>query len=463
MYFYLGSQRCHQFASAGRYFGQAAAPELRATAGAGSKAGDVLANLTLAAILAYLPQAPHWAYNGAAWSWGDTGNNAKWTAAERVAGHYRVTLNAIPMRMEWMMNPDDFYLLEPTIGAATMHMTTIDSDGAASMGLHLNPDKLKLDPYSGDFGVGFFGSTQLAGAYYVDHPEFGPSCYLCDAAAPAASAGSVVIVITPRDAVRRRVFIEPLGLLFDIVAGGLVSAEFDPGKETVALNLAADGKARNFRIKVEAPSLHRPGRRGVTLLSPAAKPDGAAVYELPLSATHVVFGLKKEDASLAESSALLPAGDKPILRSLPLQLDLNVPGCAAKYPAVLPGTGGVAAFAHMDLCGSPDLPGFEGGVAASSVAECAGLCAGQSTDGWRRLACQAYTFAMPEYSPKKGQGWCWLFAGRGDAVGRCGYISSTCDNRPAPASQWPCCQSGYGCGDPIDPAVSKVCQKEMAV
>ena len=102
----------------GRYFGKMATDRdgKRSPGGAdGSKDGDILANLTLAAVLAYTPSTPHWAYNGAAWSWDDTGNNAKWSAAERVAGHYRTTLNAIPMMNEFLMNPDDGYLIGPSV------------------------------------------------------------------------------------------------------------------------------------------------------------------------------------------------------------------------------------------------------------------------------------------------------------------------------------------------------------
>ena len=80
---------------------------------------------------------PNWAYNGGAWSWGDTSNNAKWGDPRRVSGHYRTTLNAIPLMRQWMMDPDDWYLLPPTIGAATQHLTTIDPAGASSMGFHL--------------------------------------------------------------------------------------------------------------------------------------------------------------------------------------------------------------------------------------------------------------------------------------------------------------------------------------
>eukprot|EP00729_Bicosta_minor_P005253 gene5253-10386_t len=170
----------------------------------GAAAADALANLTLAAILAYLPSVPHWAYNGGCPSWGDLSNNAKWTiGVERVTGHYRTTLNAIPAMNEWLINPDDWYLLPPFIGSASLHMATIDEDGAAAMGFHLNPKILNLDPYSGDFGIGFFGHVQLQASYYVRHPVHGPLCFLCDSSdsdgGGAATQRSTAIVITPRD------------------------------------------------------------------------------------------------------------------------------------------------------------------------------------------------------------------------------------------------------------------------
>jgi len=101
---------------------------------------NALANLTLAAILAYCPSAATWAHNGGCWSWGDTGNNAKWVQSkERVTGHYRTTLNAIPIQRQWLLDPDDIYLLPIFIGSASLHMAMIDSDGAAAMGHHLDP------------------------------------------------------------------------------------------------------------------------------------------------------------------------------------------------------------------------------------------------------------------------------------------------------------------------------------
>lgn len=380
----------------------------------------------------------HWAYNGAAVSWGDTGNNGKWAAAERVAGHYRTTLNAIPMMEDFLLNPDDHYLLAPTIGAASLHMATIDSRGAASMGFHLSPKRLELDPYSGDFGVGFYGHVQLAASIYIDHPLHGPLCYLCDANTSKSDGGPTTIV--PRDSIRRRVFIEPYGVLIEVMAGAVDHVVIDLSARTFTLQLKDDSLASKFRVKISTPSLNRPGRlEGVALTKPASLPKVRGAYEMPVVSPMValVFAIGKTDTRNEPSSSTVWSVPTP------------VPGfadraCKMDVPAELPDQ----AHPQMQLAGAPDLKGFEGGFSAASSLACSQKCADQkSADGWHRLACQGWTFVEAVHSPKGGQAWCWLLAARGNAVGKCGYTTATCDNRPAPATDWPCCVNGFTCPD----------------
>ncbi|KAK9811221.1 hypothetical protein WJX72_000209 [[Myrmecia] bisecta] len=61
--------------------------------------------------------------------------------------------------------PDNPYLLETAMGAITGLLTNIDRQGAASMAFHGDPALMRHDPYSGDYGIGFFGHAQLSGAY----------------------------------------------------------------------------------------------------------------------------------------------------------------------------------------------------------------------------------------------------------------------------------------------------------
>jgi hypothetical protein len=93
-----------------------------------------LATTVLSAVLAYDPSTPSWAYNGAALSYGDVGNNAydPWnetthsthyplgSGSERVSGHYRAGLNAVPVLAEYKRNPDEMYLLRLAVSASCL-------------------------------------------------------------------------------------------------------------------------------------------------------------------------------------------------------------------------------------------------------------------------------------------------------------------------------------------------------
>ena len=172
-------------------------------------------------VLSYMRSSATWAYNGGSRSWGDLGNNGKWQATSganfetRGNFHYRSGLNAIPL-LEWYRRyPDDYFLLEPALGAVAGQMNNIDETGAPSMMMHMEPHILDFDPHSGDFGLGFFGCSLQSGAYYVHHPKIGPSCYLCNLATAAAGA----VTIKPTDLYHRRVYIEPLGLYVTLDIG----------------------------------------------------------------------------------------------------------------------------------------------------------------------------------------------------------------------------------------------------
>lgn len=164
-------------------------------------------------ILSYMRSSGTWAYNGGSRSWGDLGNNGKWQATSgtgfetRGNFHYRSGLNAIPLLEWYRVHPDDFFLLEPGLGAVAGQMNNIDEMGAPSMMMHMEPHIMDFDPHSGDFGLGYFGCSVQSGAYYVEHPEIGPSCYLCNMAKVGAA-----VKIAPVDLYHRRIYIEPLAL-----------------------------------------------------------------------------------------------------------------------------------------------------------------------------------------------------------------------------------------------------------
>merc|ERR1711972_959686 len=112
----------------------------------------------------------------------------------------------IPLIEWYRSNPDDFFLLEVSMGAQAGQLANIDETGAPSMMLHMLPHVLDYDPHSGDFGLGFFGHTLEAGAYLVRHKELGDLCFLCDLIEDVNGT----LTIRPRDSYEQRVYLEPL-------------------------------------------------------------------------------------------------------------------------------------------------------------------------------------------------------------------------------------------------------------
>eukprot|EP00931_Biecheleriopsis_adriatica_P087861 TRINITY_DN62274_c0_g1_i1.p1 TRINITY_DN62274_c0_g1~~TRINITY_DN62274_c0_g1_i1.p1 ORF type:complete len:1083 (+),score=173.21 TRINITY_DN62274_c0_g1_i1:469-3249(+) len=243
------------------------------------------------AILAFQPSTWNWAWHGSAEGWGDFSNNGKWMVTggwEREGQHYRAGLNSIPLAERFRADPDDTYLLEVAMGAMTGTLTNIDEEGAPSMAFHTHPFVLQHDPNSGDFGLGFFGASMNQGAYVVQRRELGWVCYLCDLELEGGlaeneevtreheklpTAGTVAIV--PRDAYRRRVYLEPLGLELNALAGAVQSVDVNFGKRNVTLRFGEDvpESLTTFRLEVLAVGA---ASRGVADFAVSA-PGGATL------------------------------------------------------------------------------------------------------------------------------------------------------------------------------------------
>jgi hypothetical protein len=141
------------------------------------------------------------------------------------------------------------------------------------MGWHADNERLFRDAYSGDFGVGFYGYEKNAGAFLSCSADAGWLCIGCDAEVEEGQAksvaaadvmarcgGAVRLRVTPRDAFRRRLYLQPLGLLLQLdgsvvdearvrLSGGACRASLTvqaspPGAAAALLTLRADGDAR---------------------------------------------------------------------------------------------------------------------------------------------------------------------------------------------------------------------------
>jgi len=242
------------------------------------------ANKTVNHILSYMRASATWAYNGGARSLGDLGNNGKWfvTAdagfSPRGLMHYRSGLNMIPL-IEWYRTfPDEFLLLEIAMGAMAGQMSNINRRGETSMMFHALPYVLDHDPHSGDYGLGFFGHSLESAAYFVNHPTFGPVCYLCDTAPFPVPTNSTLVTIFPRDSYRARVFVEPLAYYFVAQSGTIANVVVDFKAKSIAVQFddAAAGYEggsvreklfTHFHVQVSKESFLRPGRN-LRLVSP---------------------------------------------------------------------------------------------------------------------------------------------------------------------------------------------------
>jgi hypothetical protein len=178
------------------------------------------------------------------------------------------------------------------IGAQSGQLTNIDETGEPSIYYHAYPHVQEHDAYSGDYGLGFFGSSLETGSTFVLHESMGALCYLCDyIATAAASAGdhssdatvrgeetaaagsssefvagddAMVYQILPRDAYRQRVFLEPVGLWLQADAGIFKSVTLNLAQRTAVVAFAAPsenpaGTQSYSKLRLRVDQTSRPG------------------------------------------------------------------------------------------------------------------------------------------------------------------------------------------------------------
>lgn len=177
---------------------------------------------------------------------------------ERQIHHYGSGLNALPMLEYFEQNPTDIYLLRVGYGGNSGPLTNIDQDGFASASFHSWPDTLAWDAYSGDYGPNFSGLVMGAGTYVVTTDDLGT----------VAFGGNVVvnadgtIQISPRDAVRRKVYLAQYGISITVDAGIIDQLLVHPKTHQLTVSIAesvavvpamASAKSCILRAEIVAP------------------------------------------------------------------------------------------------------------------------------------------------------------------------------------------------------------------
>ncbi len=191
------------------------------------------AQVTLDAIVAYMPTVPHWGYNGSARRYWDFQYAGKVRRVERQLHHYGSGLNAIPVLAHYRDHPDDLHLLRIGFGGAMGALTNIDAEGFLAPAFHSFPDMLRADAISGDCAQNFLGHAFNTATYVARHPEFGWLAF-----GGTLTTQGTRVVVEPRDSFRMRAYLATLGLWITLDAGRIERVELNTATKTVRVALA---------------------------------------------------------------------------------------------------------------------------------------------------------------------------------------------------------------------------------
>ena len=119
-----------------------------------------------------------------------------------------------------------------------------------------DPSLLRRDAYSGDYGIGLYGYWRSAAAYIDCSPIRGWECMLCDILddlpegngrpempSSLSKKCSGRVTIAPRDALHRRAYIAPLGLMLSVEGAQLMEVAIDMAAVVVTLSIQRHGAA----------------------------------------------------------------------------------------------------------------------------------------------------------------------------------------------------------------------------
>jgi len=240
------------------------------------------AEVTVNAIIGYMPTVPHWGYNGSARRYWDFIYAAKYSRIERQLHHYGSGINAIPMLAEYREHPDDFHLLRAGYGGVMGALADIDEQGFDAPAFHSFPDMLRFDPLSGDNGPNFFGHAWNTGTYVANHPDFGWICF-----GGNLSVAGDDVTVEPKDASRTRFYLAPAGLWLTLDSGQFERLVWNgkAGKLRIAL-APNDGFTPQARIRIEQPA-HLTGVGPFHVAGSPTLDRGAYVMALSSSQTWV--------------------------------------------------------------------------------------------------------------------------------------------------------------------------------
>ncbi|KAF4995469.1 hypothetical protein FDECE_12792 [Fusarium decemcellulare] len=187
---------------------------------------------TINSVLGYMPNVPHWGWNGNARRYWDFIYGGKLKRIERQIHHYGSGLNSQVLLSAFRDDPSDAYLLRVGYAGSSAPLSNINKDGFPSAAFHSFPDTLKWDGITGDYGGGFIGTALNSGTYVADDKDLGVVAF-----GGILSKSGNSVTVKPKDAVRKRIFIGPLKVLISVDVGSIDQFTFNAAQKTVEVTL----------------------------------------------------------------------------------------------------------------------------------------------------------------------------------------------------------------------------------
>ncbi|WQF85749.1 hypothetical protein CDEST_10763 [Colletotrichum destructivum] len=243
-------------------------------------------------IAAYMPTVAHWGWNGNARRYWDFNYGAKYADTERQIHHYGSGLNSLPMLHHYERNPADIDALRVAFAGNTAPLTNVDAEGFPSAAFHSFPENLDWDPYTGDYGLGFLALGLGQAVYIVDHERYGDVVFGGNVVVGPddATTAAAAVVVEPRDAVRRRVFVAGLGLKVSLSAGAIQTVTYDRAGQTLKLVLSPAASEAALRANSAVVWLTQTTSAGTKFTVPgAALSRGGYVVDLSTGQAEVVI------------------------------------------------------------------------------------------------------------------------------------------------------------------------------
>jgi hypothetical protein len=239
------------------------------------------ADVTREVILGYDPTIPNWGYNGNARRYWDFLYGGKYPRIERQIHHYGSALNAVPLFDAYRQNPKDLHLLRVAYGGMMGGITNIDQEGFSSAAFHAWPDMMKWDPYTGDYGMGFYGHALTAATYLVNDPTFGWLGFGGD-----VTQGKDGVQIQPKDGARSRLFVAPAGAWITLDAGKIANVTYTPVSGAINVTLdPATATTPVARLRIETTTT------GARALTPSTGTLERDAYTIPLGTSPTIVKL----------------------------------------------------------------------------------------------------------------------------------------------------------------------------